>query len=233
MILYKLAVLGDCGVGKSALIRQLCNIYGATFQRDLSINAIIEDQPCVVEVLSTSGIEEYIGLRDQCIRDADGFLLVYSLISRPTFERIERHKDHIMRIKDSGKVPMILVGNKCDKIDKREVLREEGMNMAKALGCDFIETSAKTCVNVERSFCTAVLMIMLNIESKNVPLVLRIPDRLLMIRNRVMTMNQQYVELERQYVELEQQYVELGQDFIWLRCRDTINNTMDLNNQNM
>nr|CAG8451999.1 6880_t:CDS:1 [Entrophospora candida] len=166
MILYKLAVLGDCGVGKSALVRQLCNIYGATFQRDLSINAIIEDQPCVVEVLSTSGIEEYIGLRDQYIRDADGFLLVYSLISRPTFERIERHKDHIMRIKDSGKVPMILVGNKCDKIDKREVLREEGMNMAKTLGCDFIETSAKTCVNVERSFCTAVLMIMLNIESK-------------------------------------------------------------------
>ncbi|CAJ0832030.1 6336_t:CDS:2 [Entrophospora sp. SA101] len=162
MILYKLAVLGDCGVGKSALIRQLCNIYGATFQRDLSINAIIEDQPCVVEVLSTSGIEEYIGLRDHILEILSKNLESWNLDN----EWIQSGKDQ-------------------------------------------------------------------ELSDDYVPLVLRIPDRLLMIRNRVMTMNQQYVELERQYVELEQQYVELGQDFIWLRCRDTINNTMDLNNQNM
>ncbi|CAJ0751131.1 12300_t:CDS:2, partial [Entrophospora sp. SA101] len=155
-----------------------------------------------IEVLSTSGIEEYIGLRDQCIRDADGFLLVYSLISRPTFERIERHKDHIMRIKDSGK----------NLIIKKTIMAE--IKTAKGAG------QKENIIDLE------------HLEVR-VPLVLRIPDRLLMIRNRVMTMNQQYVELERQYVELEQQYVELGQDFIWLRCRDTINNTMDLNNQNM
>ena len=44
----------------------------------------------------------------------------------------------------------MLVGNKCDKMGEREVSREEGAYMARKLRCDFIETSAKTCVNVER-----------------------------------------------------------------------------------
>lgn len=54
---------------------------------------------------------------------------------------------------------MILVGNMCDKVTEREVSREEGFQMGKKLGCEFIETSAKTCVNIERSFYTVVRMI--------------------------------------------------------------------------
>lgn len=50
----------------------------------------------------------------------------------------------------------MLVGNKCDKVTEREVTREEGYATAKRLACDFIETSAKTCVNVERSFYSVV-----------------------------------------------------------------------------
>ncbi|RUS12931.1 ras oncogene at 64B [Endogone sp. FLAS-F59071] len=58
----------------------------------------------------------------------------------------------------------MLVGNKCDKVTEREVSREEGYSMARRLGCDFIETSAKTCVNVERSFYSVVRMIRANRE---------------------------------------------------------------------
>ena len=92
-------------------------------------------------------------------RDGEGFLLVYSISSRSTFERVERFRDQIIRVKDSDTVPLMLVGNKCDKITEREVSREEGMNMAKKLRCEFIESSAKTCVNVERAFYTVVRMI--------------------------------------------------------------------------
>lgn len=56
-------------------------------------------------------------------------------------------------------VPLMLVGNKCDRVTEREVTREEGLMMAKRLACDFIETSAKTCVNVERSFYQVVKII--------------------------------------------------------------------------
>ncbi|CAO3639607.1 unnamed protein product [Cunninghamella blakesleeana] len=112
-------------------------------------------------------IEEYTALRDQWIRDGEGFLLVYSISSRSTFERVERFRDQIFRVKDVDNVPLILVGNKCDKITEREVSREEGLNMSKHLKCDFIETSAKTCVNVERSFYTVVRTIRANREGLN------------------------------------------------------------------
>ena len=61
----------------------------------------------------------------------------------------------------------MLVGNKCDKVTEREVTREEGYAMAKRLACDFIETSAKTCVNVERSFYQVVKVIRAQREGLN------------------------------------------------------------------
>lgn len=103
--------------------------------------------------------EEYTALRDQWIRDGEGFLIVYSITARSTFERVERFRDQIFRVKDVTEVPLILVGNKSDKVTEREVSREEGYQMAKRLNCEFIETSAKTCVNVERSFYSVVRMI--------------------------------------------------------------------------
>jgi hypothetical protein len=87
--------------------------------------------------------------------------LVYSITSRSTFECVERFRDQVIRVKGTD-VPIVLVGNKCDKITEREVSREEGMNMARKLGCEFIECSNKTCVNVDRAFYTVVRMIRRN-----------------------------------------------------------------------
>ncbi|CAJ0830654.1 9680_t:CDS:2, partial [Entrophospora sp. SA101] len=128
---------------------------------------VIDDQPCVLHVLDTSGQEEYTALWDQWIRDGEGFLLIYSISSHSTFEQIERYKDQIIRVKGSNKIPFILVGNKCDKHTEREVSREEGINMAKRLGCEFFESSAKAFVNVERSFYKVVQMLRqkINLES--------------------------------------------------------------------
>jgi len=163
-MLYKLVVLGDGGVGKTALTIQLClnhfvETYDPTIEDSYRKQVVIDDQACVLEVLDTAGQEEYTALRDQWIRDGEGFLLVYSIASRSTFERVERFRDQISRVKDMDEVPMILVGNKCDKVTEREVSREEGVGLAKKLSCDFIETSAKTCVNVERAFYSVVRMI--------------------------------------------------------------------------
>jgi GTPase SAR1 family protein len=87
--------------------------------------------------------------------------LVYSVSSRSTFECVERYRDQVIRVKGTD-VPMMLVGNMCDKITEREVSSEEGMNMARKLGCEFIECSSKTCVNVVRAFYTVVRMIRRN-----------------------------------------------------------------------
>ncbi|KAG0236959.1 Ras GTPase ras2 [Actinomortierella wolfii] len=167
MMLYKLVVLGDGGVGKTALTIQLClnhfvgspTTYDPTIEDSYRKQVVIDDQSCVLEVLDTAGQEEYTALRDQWIRDGEGFLLVYSIAARSTFERIKRFRDQITRVKDTENVPLMLVGNKCDKLTEREVSRDEGSQMAKLLRCEFTETSAKTCVNVERSFYNVVRMI--------------------------------------------------------------------------
>ncbi|KAI9024302.1 small GTPase superfamily [Phycomyces nitens] len=164
MILYKIVVLGDGGVGKTALTIQLClnhfvETYDPTIEDSYRKQVVIDDHPCVLEVLDTAGQEEYTALRDQWIRDGEGFLLVYSITTRSTFERIRRFRDQIFRVKDLDNVPIILVGNKCDKVAQREVSRDEGQAMAKSFNCEFIETSAKTCVNVERSFYSVVRII--------------------------------------------------------------------------
>ncbi|RUS21221.1 P-loop containing nucleoside triphosphate hydrolase protein [Endogone sp. FLAS-F59071] len=147
---YKLIVFGHKGVGKSAMVNQLCGDSSSViFDQDwFSKQIVIDDEPCTLEILDCQG--KYKVLLDMCIRKGEGFLLVYSIASRSTFERIERFYNQIFRIK--GTVPLMLVGNQCDKVNEREVSPEEGHAMALRFGCGFIETSVETCVNVERSF---------------------------------------------------------------------------------
>jgi len=164
MHLYKLVVLGDGGVGKTALTIQLClnhfvETYDPTIEDSYRKQVVIDDRACVLEVLDTAGQEEYTALRDQWIRDGEGFLLVYSITARSTFERVERYRDQIIRVKDSEDTPMILVGNKADKLNEREVSREEGLAMASKLNVDFVESSAKACINVEKAFYQLVRLI--------------------------------------------------------------------------
>jgi len=89
------------------------------------------------------------------IREGQGFILVYSVASRSTFDRLEVFRQSICRVK-CGQPIFLLVGNKCDKTFEREVSKEEGAAMARQFGCEYIETSAKTGQNVERLFMNLV-----------------------------------------------------------------------------
>ncbi|KAI8923489.1 small GTPase superfamily [Entophlyctis helioformis] len=168
MSLMRMVVLGDGGVGKTALTIQLClnhfvETYDPTIEDSYRKQVVIDDLPCILEILDTAGQEEYTALRDQWIRDGEGFLLCYSITSRSTFERLERFKEQIERVKDVDSsrhpVPMIIVGNKCDRTMDREVSQAEGANLARYLGCEFVEASAKTAFNVERAFYSVVRQI--------------------------------------------------------------------------
>lgn len=128
----------------------------------------------MLEVLDTAGQEEYTALRDQWIRDGEGFVLVYSISSRSSFSRIKRFHHQIQRVKESCAsspsypgspistansqlpVPIMLVGNKSDRVTEREVSTQEGHALARELGCEFVEASAKNCINVEKAFYDVV-----------------------------------------------------------------------------
>ncbi|KAG2373211.1 hypothetical protein C9374_012314 [Naegleria lovaniensis] len=158
---YKLAVVGGGGVGKSALTVQFIqNIfveeYDPTIEDSYRKHAKVDDKPCFLEILDTAGQEEYKALRDQYMRTGDGFLLVYSVIDRKTFEEINDFYEQILRVKDAEKVPMVLVGNKCDLESERVINADEGKQFAKQLGIPSLETSAKQRLNVDEAFMALV-----------------------------------------------------------------------------
>merc|ERR1712072_198681 len=113
---------------------------------------VIDEEVALLDVLDTAGQEEYSAMREQYMRTGEGFLLVYSITSRQSFEEILTFQQQILRVKDKDYFPMIVVGNKCDLEGEREVLTEEGQNLARQFGCKFIETSAKSRLNVEKAF---------------------------------------------------------------------------------
>jgi len=87
------------------------------------------------------------------MRSGEGFLLVYAVDSRNSFDEIVNFHEQILRVKDSDHVPMVLCGNKCD-LDKhlRVVSPQEGADRARSFGCPFLETSAKLRTNVDEAF---------------------------------------------------------------------------------
>jgi GTPase KRas protein len=91
-------------------------------------------------------------MREQYMRTGEGFLLVYSITSRQSYEEIMTFQQQILRVKDRDYFPMIVVGNKCDLESERQVSKAEGEEMARSFGCRFIETSAKSRINVDIAF---------------------------------------------------------------------------------
>ncbi|KAH7883809.1 small GTPase superfamily [Phlebopus sp. FC_14] len=155
---WRVAVLGDGGVGKTALAVQFtlnCFTYDPTIEDAYRKQLIVDNKMCFVEVIDTAGQEEYATLRDQWVREGQGFILVYSIASRSTFERLEVFRQSMLKVKRQKPIFM-LVGNKCDKTYEREVSREEGIALARTFGCEFMETSARTAYNVELLFTNLV-----------------------------------------------------------------------------
>lgn len=85
---------------------------------------VIDDEVALLDVLDTAGQEEYSAMREQYMRTGEGFLLVYSINSRQSFEEILTFQQQILRVKDKDYFPIIIVGNKCDLDGERVVSRQ-------------------------------------------------------------------------------------------------------------
>ncbi|KAJ5078305.1 ras-like protein rasd [Anaeramoeba ignava] len=154
---YKLVVVGGGGVGKSALTIQLVQShfvdeYDPTIEDSYRRQVEIDEEICLLDILDTAGQEEYSAMRDSYMRSGEGFLIVFAINSRNSFDEVSVFKEQICRVKDSDHVPMIIVGNKSDLENERQVSSGEGQDLAKTFGCPYIETSAKTRINVEEAF---------------------------------------------------------------------------------
>lgn len=115
-----------------------------------------------LDILDTAGQEEYSSMRDMYMKTGEGFMLVFSLTDRASFEEIASFYNQIMRVKGESVpfVPMLMVGNKSDLTADRQITQEEGIALAQRFNCAYIETSAKTDENVTDAFHGVVKMIM-------------------------------------------------------------------------
>merc|ERR1712230_235252 len=88
---------------------------------------MVDDETALLDVLDTAGQEEYSAMREQYMRTGEGFLLVYSITSRQSFEEIQTFEQQILRVKDKDYFPIILVANKADLEFERQVNSGEGL----------------------------------------------------------------------------------------------------------
>ena len=154
---HKIVVVGHDAVGKSACVVQLIlshfiEEYEYTIEDSYRRQVTIDDETCLLDILDTAGLEVYSAMRPQYMRSGQGFLLVYSITSRKSFDMVSSFREQILREKNSDTVPIVLVGNKQDEFTQRQVSTEEGRELAQLFGCPFLESSAKTRLNVHESF---------------------------------------------------------------------------------
>ncbi|EXJ89617.1 hypothetical protein A1O3_02684 [Capronia epimyces CBS 606.96] len=177
--LYKLILLGGGAVGKSPLVLQFLH-PGMIFASGDNWDPTIEDSyraECSVDgkrvsldIVDHSGQMEYSGLWEEHIRTCDSIMLVYSITSRSSYEEVLYFIEQIPRLhqtlnRNDERLPLILVGNKCDLGGHREVSTAEGQSLADNIMCPFFETSAMSNINVQEAFHEAVREIQRSRES--------------------------------------------------------------------
>jgi GTPase KRas protein len=157
---YKLVLVGAGGVGKSALTLQFLQKhfvidYDPTISDSYRKQVKIDDQPYIMDIMDTAGQEEYHAMRHGYMRTGQAFLFVYAINSKSSFDEGHDFRRQILRVQEKEKVPMVVVGNKCDLPDaQRQVSKEDGEELARKWGVPFFETSAKLAINVDDAFYT-------------------------------------------------------------------------------
>ncbi|KAJ1668040.1 RAS1 protein [Coemansia sp. RSA 1646] len=148
------------GVGKSMLTTKYINgkfsdEYDPTIEDSYRKQCNVDGETCTLEILDTAGQEEYAAMRDYQIRSGDCFVIVYSINDLDSFEEAKIIARRIPEIKETDHVPMVLVGNKCDKTD-RDVTTRDGITLARKIHSGFYEASARENIRVNDVFIQCV-----------------------------------------------------------------------------
>lgn len=154
---FKLVFLGEQSVGKTSLITRFMydtfdNTYQATIGIDfLSKTMYLDDRTIRLQLWDTAGQERFRSLIPSYIRDSSVCVVVYDITNRNSFLNTSKWIDDV-RAERGTDVIIVLVGNKTDLNDKRQVTVDEGEKKAKEYNIMFIETSAKAGYNVKALF---------------------------------------------------------------------------------
>jgi small GTP-binding protein len=124
--------------------------HTATGYSSVSTDYKDDGETCLLDILDTAGQEEYSSMRDMYVRDADCFIVVYSITDKNSFEEAKAVYDWTNRLRDKP-MPAVLCGNKCDLEMSRTVSQKEAADYADSKGIPFFETSAKDDINIQEA----------------------------------------------------------------------------------
>jgi len=156
-MLAKMLLIGDSGVGKSCLLLRFCDdawtpSFITTIGIDFKIRTIeLEGKRIKLQIWDTAGQERFRTITTAYYRGAMGILLVYDVTDERSFNNIRTWHANVEQHASEG-VNKILIGNKCDWTDKKVISEQQGQELADELGLRFLETSAKSNINVEQAF---------------------------------------------------------------------------------
>ncbi|XP_063278957.1 GTP-binding protein Rit2 isoform X2 [Prinia subflava] len=124
---YKVVMLGAGGVGKSAMTMQFIShrfpdYHDPTIEDAYKTQVRIDDEPAYLDILDTAGQAEFTAMRDQYMRGGEGFIICYSITDRQSFQEAAEFKELIYRVRHTYDIPVVLVGNKIDLEEFRQVI---------------------------------------------------------------------------------------------------------------
>ncbi|XVF28955.1 hypothetical protein REPUB_Repub15cG0077200 [Reevesia pubescens] len=169
--LFKIVIIGDSAVGKSNLLsRYARNEFNAHSKATIGVefqtqSVEIDGKEVKAQIWDTAGQERFRAVTSAYYRGAFGALLVYDISRKATFDNVARWLDELNSHSDTT-VARMLVGNKCDLENIREVSLEEGKSLAEAEGLFFMETSAFDSTNVRTAFEIVIREIYNNVSRK-------------------------------------------------------------------
>ena len=164
---YKVVMLGSGAVGKSAITVQMVSghflsSYDPTIEDSYRTTINVNNQEIILNILDTAGQEEFYALRDQYMRSGDGYIIVFSITSVTSFLEVNAIKEQlnmVLGVDNNTLIPIILVGNKCDLEEYRQVQSSDAQRLAEEWRVKYFETSAKNKTNIKRIFEELVYLI--------------------------------------------------------------------------
>ena len=173
-IFYKILILGDSSVGKTCFLTRYAEntfqeAYFSTIGIDYKLkNVEMENGKTVkLQIWDTAGQDRFRALAKSYYKGADGIIVIYSVLAKQSFKNVQNWIDQIKAETDEETI-IVLVGNKIDDEDNREITKEEGEELALSFGVDFFECSAKTGANINSVFNELVKKIVdVNVKTKS------------------------------------------------------------------
>ena len=155
--LYKYIIIGDSSVGKSCImVKYIHGGFDEEFKTTIGIefgskNETIKGKIYRIQIWDTAGQETFRSITRAYYKNSVCAFIVYDVTNKKTFANVQDWFNDCKK-QTPKTVTMVLVGNKIDLEDKREVSYEDGENFAKENGMLFYETSAKNGDNIEKMF---------------------------------------------------------------------------------